>query len=110
MVRRLRAKCRQGAGKLRRLLLGKLRAGYVLAQEKLRQGACKRCGACCKLLFHCPYLQEHEDGTYSCKIHKKRPLNCRVFPIDEHDIRDRDSRYPGTICGFSFPPRPKRKY
>ena len=107
MVKHLRAKCRQGTGKIRRLLIVKLRKEYVQRQERLRRGECKRCGACCKLLFNCPYLHEHPDGTYSCAIHQKRPHNCRIFPIDENDIKDRDTKYPGRPCGFYFPPRPE---
>ncbi len=105
MVKRLKAKCRQGTGKIRRLLVSKLRKDYVAKQEELRQGECIRCGTCCKLLFNCPYLVELSGGSYSCKIHQKRPLNCRIFPIDHHDIKDRDSKCPDIPCGFSFPRR-----
>ena len=29
---------------------------------------------------------------------------CRLFPIDERDLRDRDIIAPDTPCGFSFLP------
>jgi hypothetical protein len=29
-------------------------------------------------------------------------MNCRVFPIDERDLADRDLVLPDRECGFSF--------
>lgn len=86
------------------MLVVRLRKRYIEEQEKKRQGQCNRCGACCKLLFNCPYLEEKADGSFNCKIHQKRPFNCRVFPIDQSDIKDRDSKHPTQPCGFYFKP------
>jgi hypothetical protein len=29
-------------------------------------------------------------------------MNCRVFPIDERDLADRDLVLPERACGYSF--------
>lgn len=108
VMKRLAGKFRQGSGKLRRLVLARLGKNYVRRQEELRKGTCKRCGACCKLLFNCPFLSERADGSYSCRIHNRRPENCRMFPVDHHDLRDRDVLMPNQSCGFHFPQRQER--
>ena len=33
-------------------------------------------------------------------------MNCRLFPIDERDLRDRDLVAPGAPCGFHFNGKP----
>ncbi|MBM3335732.1 hypothetical protein FJY63_13825 [Candidatus Sumerlaeota bacterium] len=43
-----------------------------------------------------------EDGVATCTVHKFRPPNCRVFPIDPRDLADRDLVAPDRPCGFSF--------
>lgn len=35
-------------------------------------------------------------------MHGTRPMNCRVFPIDERDLADRDLLHPEAPCGFHF--------
>jgi Fe-S-cluster containining protein len=42
------------------------------------------------------------DGTAGCRYHQLRPMNCRVFPIDERDLADRNAVMPGQPCGFYF--------
>ncbi len=101
--RKIKAKARQGVGKLRRLIISKFCHNYIKEQEQAREGDCVRCGACCKLLFNCPFLVEQEDGNFSCKIHEIKPKNCRIFPIDAHDIKDRNTKFPDVKCGFHFP-------
>ncbi len=39
-----------------------------------------------------------------CRFHNLRPPNCRLFPIDERDLADRDMILPEQPCGFSFVP------
>jgi len=88
-------------GKVRRLYYGVFRPGYVRRKAAQRRGECRRCGTCCKLVFVCPRLDESGDVP-TCKIHDDKPLNCRIFPIDERDLRDRDMVCPDEKCGFYF--------
>ncbi|MGH9899276.1 MAG: YkgJ family cysteine cluster protein [Pyrinomonadaceae bacterium] len=54
----------------------------------MRRGECNRCGACCEILFRCPFLKKHEDGSSACGIYQFRPNSCRLFPINRKDIDD----------------------
>ena len=101
-VRRAKAKMDQGVGKLRRIAYARMREVYVARMQLSRLGACRRCGRCCRLLFKCPFLQTFSDGTCSCAIHGRRPASCRLFPIDERDLRERDSVDARTPCGYRF--------
>ena len=96
-------------GKVRRFYLGVLRRRYVRRSLELRRGECARCGACCALGYRCWSLRDSDDGT-ECRVHGVRPMNCRIFPIDERDLADRDLLNPSVPCGFSFdgssPPDP----
>jgi Fe-S-cluster containining protein len=84
-------------GKLRRAVVG-----TMLSEEDraviagARRGECNRCGACCKILFACPFLVEKEGGVFSCSVYDHRPPSCRLFPMVPADIREVDG------CGFSF--------
>ncbi|MBI4567970.1 MAG: hypothetical protein HY719_06175 [Planctomycetes bacterium] len=88
-------------GKARRWWLIRFRPRYVEEQMRRRRGQCDRSGACCKLFLVCPYLDE-TTGTPYCVIHGEKPMNCRFFPIDERDLRDRDLLAGGAPCGYSF--------
>lgn len=88
-------------GKIRRFYLGSLRPRYVRQQAERRAGECRRCGACCQLGLYCWLLRNHQPVT-ECKRHTVRPMNCRLFPIDDRDLRDRDLVAPDTPCGFHF--------
>ncbi len=101
----LGARLRLSWGKIRRFYLGHFRPSYVESKMNLRRGECLRCGTCCMLLYSCPELEEQTDGTTRCRIHEKRPKNCRIFPVDQTDLndrqlvsKDRDER----SCGFDF--------
>jgi len=83
----------EGWGKVRRYYLCKFRKGYVERMLMLRRGACRRCGACCSIMFRCPHL----EGGNQCKVYERRARQCRAFPIDERDLRGRFSS-----CGFYF--------
>ncbi|MDR0867476.1 MAG: hypothetical protein LBP75_03245 [Planctomycetota bacterium] len=96
-----KAKYAQATGKLRRFLLA-YRKHYLPRQLARRQGECRRCGACCRLLFKCPFLQIQADGATHCRIHRRKPGNCQIFPINEKDLRDRDLYAPESKCGFYF--------
>ncbi len=99
------ARLRLAWGKIRRFYLGHFRPGYVESKTILRRGECLRCGACCMLLYTCPELEELADGNTHCRIHEERPKNCRIFPVDQTDLKDRDlvarDMDKGT-CGFDF--------
>ena len=101
----LGAKLRLAWGKIRRFYLGHFRPGYVESRIALRQGECLRCGDCCKLLYACPELEELPDASTRCRIHDQRPKNCRIFPVNQTDISDRDLVGKDTntqSCGFNF--------
>ncbi len=92
-------------GKARRFYLGLFRRGYIGEQLEKRQGECRRCGACCQLGMACAFLKNHQPIT-ECRIHTARPMNCRIFPIDERDLVDRDLLAPDLPCGFHFDGEP----
>ena len=59
--------------------------GALLAR---RRGECNRCGACCMILFRCPFLGTDEAGQYTCRIYEQRFAQCRLFPLHAADLRD----------------------
>jgi Fe-S-cluster containining protein len=79
-----------------------MRRGLVRSKVERRRGECVRCGACCRLIFRCPALHYLPDGTAGCRYHQIRPMNCRVFPLDERDLAERDMVMPERRCGFYF--------
>ncbi|MCL2558163.1 MAG: hypothetical protein FWE09_06760 [Treponema sp.] len=91
------------AGVLRRFFLHVFDKKYVKRSIATRRGSCQRCGACCRLVVKsCPSLSFDAQGKSACALYSRaRMPNCRNFPIDRRDIRDRDlvSEIP---CGFSF--------
>jgi hypothetical protein len=100
-VEDVRLRARQAQGKLRRFVSVNFRKEEVVAQLALRRGECNRCGACCEILFKCPFLKKHGDGTTSCGIYEDRPNQCRLFPIEKRDLEE----VRGT-CSFYFIERP----
>jgi hypothetical protein len=96
-----RLRARQAHGKLRRFVNVNFRKDEVIASLALRRGDCNRCGACCELLFKCPFLRKHPDGTTTCGIYEDRPSQCRLFPITRRDLEEvRGS------CSYYFIERP----
>lgn len=89
-------------GKARRFYLVHFRPRFVEENIARRQGHCHRTGACCNLLFTCPVYTSIPLPT--CRINRHKPRVCRMFPIDERDLRDRDIMSPDVPCGFSFRP------
>jgi len=65
-----------------------------------RRGECRRCGSCCNLTFHCPFL----DDRRLCNRYDKRTRSCREFPIDAKDLRL--TRVP---CGHYYDTPPEDK-
>jgi len=88
-------------GKLRRFFSFVL--AYPLVKKKLarRKGHCTRCGACCRLPEKCMFLVM-ENGKARCRVYRFRPPNCRIFPIDERDLEDRNRVEPRRPCGYYF--------
>ena len=83
-----RFRARQAQGKLRRFVNSNFRRDEVIAKLALRRGDCNRCGACCEILFKCPFLRKHGDGTTTCGIYEDRPNQCRLFPIERRDTEE----------------------
>jgi len=94
---------RQAQGKIRRFVNTNFRKQETVANLALRRGECNRCGACCELVFKCPFLKKTPDGTSLCGIYENRPNSCRLFPIEQRDIRE----VKGT-CSYYFIERPVR--
>jgi hypothetical protein len=94
-------RARQAQGKLRRFVSANFRRQEVIESLALRRGECNRCGACCEILFKCPFLKKHRDGTTSCGIYEDRPNQCRLFPITPRDLEE----VRGT-CSFYFIEKP----
>ena len=96
-----RFRARQAQGKLRRFMSANFRKQEVVESLSLRRGECNRCGACCEILFKCPFLKKHTDGTTTCGIYEDRPNQCRLFPIEKRDLEE----VRGT-CSFFFIEKP----
>ncbi len=96
-----RLRARQAQGKLRRFVSINFRKEEVIEKLALRRGDCNRCGACCEILFKCPFLKKHPDGTTTCGIYEDRPNQCRLFPIDRRDLAE----VRGT-CSYYFIEKP----
>jgi hypothetical protein len=96
-------RARQAQGKLRRFVNLSFRRQEVISALALRRGECNRCGACCELVFKCPFLKKHSDGSSTCGIYESRPNLCRLFPIERRDIEE----VRGT-CTYYFIEKPIR--
>ncbi len=96
-----RFRARQVQGKVRRFVSANFRREEVVAALTLRRGECNRCGACCEILFKCPFLKKHDDDSTTCGIYEDRPNQCRLFPIEKRDLEE----VRGT-CSFYFIEKP----
>ncbi len=91
-------------GTPRRFFLNVFRLDYVRRSLAQRQGACRRCGACCQLVVRCRFLKRDQAGLPACRIYNIcRTKNCSNFPIDRRDLADRNLIAPHKPCGFSWP-------
>ena len=69
---------------IRRRYLVWFRKEYVRKKLAERKGNCEGCGGiCCKRTRPCPFLKNGKCSIYKTKI----PKFCKIFPIDEEDIR-----------------------
>ena len=94
-------RARQAHGKLRRFVRIRFKRDEVIAALSLRRGDCNRCGACCEILFKCPFLKKAGDGTTTCGIYEDRPDQCRLFPIEPRDLEE-----VRVECSFYFIEKP----
>ena len=61
-----------------------------------REGECHRCGACCKLIYQCPFLGYDSENLPFCRIYGDlRPGACKNYPFDRADSEIEQ-------CGFKF--------
>ena len=100
---RIQFRAKQAAGKVRRFVQANI---YTSENEKLlarREGECTRCGACCKILFKCPFLIEEagkESGaavSYKCGIYGQHFNQCRIYPLVPRDLEEVEEP-----CGYTF--------
>lgn len=96
-------RARQAQGKIRRFVYTNFRKQETIESLALRRGECNRCGACCELVFKCPFLKKSQDGNTMCGIYENRPNSCRLFPIEQRDIQE----VRGT-CSYYFIEKPLR--
>lgn len=83
---------KQAWGVVRRFYLVHVHPRYVREQREKRRGECSRCGDCCLLVMRCPFLEDENQ----CSIYEKRSEQCRMFPIDDRDLKD------CPTCSFRF--------
>ena len=93
------------SGKMRRFV-----QSTVLRQDTepllaKRRGECNRCGACCKILFRCPFLGTDAEGQYTCRIYEYRFAQCRLYPLHAADLRELE----GSAATPSRPSRRRRR-
>ena len=96
MQSRLRLRARQAVGKIRRFFRASIYTAKNDELLSLRSGECTRCGACCKILFRCPFLIE--AGTeFRCRIYGRHFTACKLFPLEAADVAELDGE-----CTFYF--------
>ncbi|MDQ7779273.1 MAG: hypothetical protein RDV41_06140 [Planctomycetota bacterium] len=97
---------RLAIGKVRRQVQFRLQPGKVAESMGKRVGECKRCSACCRLPVRCLWLIDGVNGSDAkCRWYTLRPTVCRLFPITQSDIEDRNAINPKTPCGYHFEER-----
>lgn len=85
-------------GKIRRWVKSRLLTTHHPKKISLRHGECNRCGACCKIIFKCPFYQEKE-GLGICAIYGRHFVQCRLFPLESKDLIGLEEK-----CGYGFKP------
>ncbi len=88
-------------GKARRFVQASLARQDTKALLARRRGECNRCGACCKILFKCPFLGTDADGQYTCRIYDKRFAQCRLYPLHARDLAELRGQ-----CSYTFEGEP----
>ncbi|MCG6920075.1 MAG: hypothetical protein LJF15_03175 [Acidobacteria bacterium] len=93
-------------GKVRRLMQTTVMHQDTDALLARRRGDCNRCGACCKILFRCPFLGTDAEGQYTCRIYAMRFSQCRLFPLHAADLRELEEECSYTFEAESLHPAP----
>lgn len=91
----------QMKGKTRRFVQSSLLQQDTSPLLAKRHGECNRCGACCKILFRCPFLGTDADGQYTCRIYDKRFAQCRLYPLHGADLLELEEQ-----CSYTFEVEP----
>jgi len=83
--------------KARRFYLGNFKKDYIAKSiAETRTGDCHRCGACCELIYKCPFLGKDGQNLSYCRIYGDlRPANCHNYPFDVIDAEI-------DQCGYKF--------
>ena len=83
--------------KARRAWFSIFHRDYIKKASKVtREGECHRCGACCKLVYACPFLGHDAQNLPYCRIYGDlRPGACKNYPFDRVDSEIEQ-------CGFKF--------
>lgn len=83
--------------KSRRAYFALFHRAYIKKSVELtRQGDCHRCGACCELLYKCPFLGHDAKNLPYCRVYGDlRPGSCKNYPFDRVDSEIEQ-------CGFKF--------
>ncbi len=90
-------------GKTRRFVQASLLRKDHTSLLAKRHGECNRCGACCKILFRCPFLTTDAEGQYLCRIYEKRFASCRIYPVHAGELREIEGE-----CSYTFEGEPAR--
>jgi Fe-S-cluster containining protein len=91
-------------GKTRRFVQLSLLHQDTEATLAKRHGECNRCGACCKILFRCPFLGTDAEGQYTCRIYDKRFASCRIYPLHAGELREIEGE-----CSYTFETEPAQQ-
>lgn len=95
-------------GAVRRHLAHVFFPGKMRKSIAARKGQCNRCGACCHLFRDCTHIVS-DHKLSACDLYGRyRPPNCRNFPINNHDLADRDVIMPNQPCGFYWEEHQKK--
>jgi hypothetical protein len=101
---------RHSYGATRRWVLSKILPDRILYRWKpYQRGGCNRCGACCKIVFRCPFYYEDQNTT-ACLIYtspKHAPPPCVVYPIDPIDLAEVQREVAPEPCPFYFEGQPE---
>ena len=83
--------------KVRRTYLSYFKPEYIRQSiAENRKGDCHRCGACCELVYKCPFLGKDAQNLPYCRVYGElRPSNCRNYPFDRVDSEIKQ-------CGYTF--------
>ncbi len=95
-------RARQAQGKIRRFVNTNFRKQETIASLALRRGECNRCGACCELVFKCPFLKKNARWHVRCAASTRTArIHVAFFQSRQRDIQE----VRGT-CSYYFIEKP----